>query len=422
MRMITNLLTITLAIQVQVSTNGQLGVGPATYNAVLSEQNTPAPTSKYSTNDGPLVFYAGGDPASWDDDLTAFSGGTTAPGRTFLSTQTNRFSRQTGTITEIRVWWGNVSGSQMAAFVTGESGGSGAWVTNGVTDGITDLSTGTNIIAVSLPVLEGQSLGVYMSNSAASADFTLTRKTLAPHSIWYTNAVPVDGSYPQSLLNSAMNLVGYGPAPVIGYVGDSIIAGHNNGSGNYWSPYLDTAFAPVSGKRESAIPWVAYATNGLNVAYRNYGKGGQTFEWVATNGIIAVTNDRCPVVWVHCGVNDVGQARAWSAVEANLDTIRAAHASPLPLFISEILPCTNADDTEAATIRTWNANLATWCSANGATLAQFHDIFGQTRVSTGQLDDLKAEYDQDGVHLTQAGVNFYASNMVQLLEAVVEEP
>jgi len=62
------------------------------------------------------------------------------------------------------------------------------------------------------------------------------------------------------------------------------------------------------------------------------------------------------------------------------------------------------NDVQAATIRTWNANLAAWCLSNNATLIPTHDAMGKIRVSTGQLDDLKTEYDADGTHITQLGV------------------
>lgn len=44
------------------------------------------------------------------------------------------------------------------------------------------------------------------------------------------------------------------------------------------------------------------------------------------------------------------------------------------------------------------------------------DVFGQIRISTGQLDDLKAAYSQDGVHLTQAGVDAMAAIWKSALE------
>jgi lysophospholipase L1-like esterase len=73
-------------------------------------------------------------------------------------------------------------------------------------------------------------------------------------------------------------------------------------------------------------------------------------------------------------------------------------------LISEILPWTAGTDANAATIRSFNGSLATWCAANGATLVLCHDTMGMIRASTGEIDDLNTAYDYDGVHLTATGV------------------
>jgi hypothetical protein len=36
---------------------------------------------------------------------------------------------------------------------------------------------------------------------------------------------------------------------------------------------------------------------------------------------------------------------------------------------------------------------------------------GQVRISTGELDDLKTAYNQDGIHLKQAGVDMMAQTI-----------
>jgi hypothetical protein len=73
-----------------------------------------------------------------------------------------------------------------------------------------------------------------------------------------------------------------------------------------------------------------------------------------------------------------------------------------------LLPWTNGSDGQAGTVRTWNANLAVWCAANGAHLIECHDPMGQVRISTGELDDMKTAYNQDGVHLSTVGVDALA--------------
>jgi hypothetical protein len=107
------------------------------------------------------------------------------------------------------------------------------------------------------------------------------------------------------------------------------------------------------------------------------------------------------------GTNDISNGRAWSAVELNLVSIKAAcdTAGVRRLAICEVLPRSEFTDTEAATVRDWNTRLATWCKRNGAQLITCHDAMGEERVATGELDDLPAAYDAgDGIHLSTAGV------------------
>lgn len=100
-----------------------------------------------------------------------------------------------------------------------------------------------------------------------------------------------------------------------------------------------------------------------------------------------------------------------------MDTFLAALPAGTSLFVNEILPYTSGNDTQAATIRTLNANYATWCAENGATLIQCHDAMGQVRASTGELDDLATAYNHDGAHLTTAGVDKLAEIVAQALLA-----
>ena len=104
-------------------------------------------------------------------------------------------------------------------------------------------------------------------------------------------------------------------------------------------------------------------------------------------------------------------------MEADLNTIRAAVAGTIDLFINELLPAQGRNNTDAAKSRTWNANLAAWCSANNAILISCHDAMGQIRTTTGYLDDLLDEYNYDDVHLTQSGV----MRLAQLIGEAMQE-
>ena len=155
---------------------------------------------------------------------------------------------------------------------------------------------------------------------------------------------------------------------------------------------------------------------GNSFEYQNMSLGSQTFAWVLSTGAPAAIAVQPRAILIHCGVNDIATARSWANVEADLDGI-AALITTEDLWIDEILPWTNGSDGQAATVRTWNDNLATWCAANGAHLIACHDAMGQVRSGTGELDDLKTAYDQDGVHLSTAGVDALAQIIKTALQA-----
>lgn len=127
--------------------------------------------------------------------------------------------------------------------------------------------------------------------------------------------------------------------------------------------------------------------------------GNQTFNWVRTNGIIQATSTNAATIIILCGCNDVSVGRTWSNVLSDLAEIRTL-VTTQDLFISEILPDGAADDSQSATIRSWNTNLAAWCATNSAQIITCHDRMGQIRISTGQLDDLRTAYVGTGVDKT----------------------
>jgi hypothetical protein len=197
-----------------------------------------------------------------------------------------------------------------------------------------------------------------------------------------------------------MEFVGEGPELCV--TGDSIAEGSGNGAAKFYGHFQDAVAFGGASSSEMGY-WVAKLLG--NITYQNLAKGNQTFAWVLSTGIPACVAAAPDKILIHCGVNDVNTSRLWSAVESDLDAIRLLVPLTTELFIDEILPWTNGDtDEQALTIRTFNTNLATWCQANSATLILCHDAMGQVRTATGELDDLLADYDQDGVHLTTAGL------------------
>ena len=297
----------------------------------------------------------------------------------------------TGTLSAIKVYSGSATSCNLSIWRAGTK----IWQSESVALTINTVNT----IAVSVSVQPDDVIGIWLPTGSVTIqyrDFTgVTLRYAADASASLTSSA----SLSLSLANTALYLEAIAVKPMLAVTGDSIVEGHNTAS-----PWHAPQHATTQGGTITVQPGYVAAKN-KNWGYRNFALGSQTFSWVASTGFPASVASGATHIWIHCGVNDVATGRTWSAVETNLDTIKAALPAGVRLYISEILPANSESDGNSATIRTWNGNLATWCSANGVTLVSCHDALGQTRVSTGQLDDLKTSYNYDNIHLTQVGVN-----------------
>lgn len=277
----------------------------------------------------------------------------------------------------------------------------------------TPTATGSQLCVLSSPISANMAdipgMWIPANNTIRSGNPRL----IVPRFVAYTDIV-ADNAFASTGSNQVhIEILGF--RPYLAVTGDSIMEGHNNGgssSATSWHGYLhDVSIAGVltspGGLATSEMP-NQLLTRLANLRYQNCALGGQTFAWVAATGIVEAVASNPAVIQIHCGFNDALSGRAWALVEADLATIREA-APTQRLLIDEVLPSTNLDDTQSALVRTYNTNLAVWCAANGATLIPLHDAFGQTRVSTGALDDLATAYSQDGTHLNTDGVDYWAS-------------
>ena len=259
----------------------------------------------------------------------------------------------------------------------------------------------TETLATPLPCRPGDYLGVYVK----SGKLALTNVV---NGCYYTMG-DITSTY--TLLSQApsyLNYTGYGVSPYLAVTGDSIAVGYNG-----WQSFYDTGPAGTL----TSEPW--YILRGLidssqsgGFEYQNHGNGGETWAWVLSTGFVSAEATKAKVILVHCGVNDVNAGRTWEQVVADINAVKvlfAASTTADKLLINEILPWTNGNDTQAALIRTWNSNLAAWVATNNDIsgksigLVVMHDDMGQTRGSTGELDDLLTAYNDDGVHPNATG-------------------
>ena len=214
--------------------------------------------------------------------------------------------------------------------------------------------------------------------------------------------------------------------PFLAITGDSIAEGHNDST--VWHGILHDVAGPrlpgplyTSLASEIGARIRAKVGNGTVLAYQNYGLGSRGYEWVSTTGIIKALAVQPAAIVIVCGVNDLASfGSTWAQISGWLDTIKAA-AGSTKLVICEIFPYSAGDDTKAATRRTWNANLATWCAANGAYLVSGLDAsMGMLRESTGYYDAMFTYYNHtDNTHLKMAGVDKLADEIVSKMVDVL---
>lgn len=335
--------------------------------------------------------------------------GSNATGRTFVNTNVASRIRQNGYVKGVTFYVVSVGAATWKFKLMRPNGADYDVVAE--TPFITPAGTGERTIEFATPLgpaIPGDTLAVHLVGSGtAIAVTTQTNGTL-----FRTGDVgPTFTASGATNLNFELYLQPLCTPPFLIGTGDSIMEGHNSASP--WHSHYHTG--PSGNLAASPLNQMTALVPTLET--QNFGQGSQTWAGTATKAA-AIALQKPKAVIVQCGVNDVSGARTWNDVKTDMDTFKAGLPVGTVLFINEILPWTAGNDTQAGTIRTFNANYAAWCVDNGAVLVRCHDQMGQTRVSTGQLDDLLTAYNYDNVHQTvPAGVDALASLMVAALKS-----
>lgn len=335
----------------------------------------------------------------------AFTNGSSTGGRTYISIAPGEKIVQNGFVNQVKMWVSQIGDVGGWRFVVYRPNGSN-YDFVGASEAVTPAGTGeqTFNLATPIPCQIGDNFGVWIPKETTTANrIGIDLKSGFSYIRWlagFQNGANLN--FNNAITDYSLSLAAFmtaGRLPYLVVVGDSVAAGHHVGS--FWNSNYDGG---PSGTFTSEIMHQLRSIVHPAFLYWNRGKGGQTFIFVVATSIVAAHAFTPHSILVHCGVNDVSTGRSWAQVEADLNSIKAAITTE-QLLIDEITPWTAGSNTQAATIRTFNANFATWCAANGATLVRCHDEMGQIRAATGQLDDLKTAYDQDGLHYKQPGVD-----------------
>lgn len=338
------------------------------------------------------VQYAGFPVASWaiDDNL---NGGAT--GITCISGVAQHGVRQWGYLRQVKYNIVAVRNGQISTRVFRKNGVNYDFV--GKSD---DIVTGTGEQTVNLstpiPVRPGDIIGFYVG---ALADAPNVYVTTGGTTRYVFADVQVTNAF-SGTVGFTMDLVGFGVFPYLSITGDSIAGGYYT-----YQPFYGggpTGYDPANDPGTMLRNRINSNQSG-GFECQNHALGAQTWAWVLSTGIVSAIATGCKAIMIHCGVNDINNGRAWAAVLADMDAVRALVPSTVKLYIREILPWTNGSDAQAAIVRAWNANYSTWCAANNATLIVCHDEMGQVRPSTGELDNLLTAYNADGVHPNLTG-------------------
>ncbi len=302
--------------------------------------------------------------------------------------------RQTGTINRIDFRWRrylNVLATQQIKFKVMRPLGAGvyrvidetAWIDQ---TGTQDTNATAQYTGLSLSARVGDFLAITIVATAGN-QFQIWMSTVADTAgTVYKDENPTGdvGSWSTFAANLNLQMRAYMDPPKIVTVGDSIIRGSYSWDNHNTPDGYDVVTYDLTNDPAYLI---AAQLNGID--YQNHGKGST--GWDSVDGTIGDEAIACLplVVVVSTGINDIlSLGSTWANVLAWMDAFKVsvdALGSPVHIAVAEILPASVADDTEAATIRTWNTNYSAWCVANGATLLRCHDAMGETRVSTGSL-------------------------------------
>jgi hypothetical protein len=205
-------------------------------------------------------------------------------------------------------------------------------------------------------------------------------------------------------------------------VGDSIMVGHGG--------------AICGGEYETALGGGPYGNTNMNILNKlflmtgangtNCGHGGYNWRETLTTGLPWATNSDCKYILFHCGINDIAQSRTWLQVSNDMNACKAmCAAASKTMVVDEIFPDGQTNvvtDTLSLIVRQWNTNYHIWGKLNNVPIMTSHNLMGQIRASTGELDDLNYAYSSSGgrdVHLCVSGVNVWATNIVSFFNGLI---
>jgi lysophospholipase L1-like esterase len=191
----------------------------------------------------------------------------------------------------------------------------------------------------------------------------------------------------------------YMQAPQAVFIGDSIISGHN----------ANLSFLHTTETTNIASTIEKQFSNLTGYTYQNMGVGAQTTSQIEARFTADVINLHPRIVVIEGGVNDIAQSVAKATFLAKWTSmLDAAQASDSisKILVMKILPWSNGTNVQMQTRDDWNASLVTLAAGySKAIVVDASSYVGQFRSGgdAGNLWDIQAVYNSDGVHFTSAG-------------------
>lgn len=269
-----------------------------------------------------------------------------------------------------------------------------------------------NVITLDTPILaeEGDFVGFGINRGYTALNALGTGK------IWYfsSSEAPANGADFEAEATLSLDIpnVTFGQAPLMVGIGDSIMAGHTD----HYS-FLETADIT------SLSNQIMYQLRAINsdIIYQNMGTGSSTSTQILSRFPSDVVGLKPKYVIIHVGVNDIAGAVAKATYISNMTAMLdlCVTNSIIPI-IGKIMPWTNGSNVQMQTRDDWMADLqALVATYSGAKWVDYDASIGQFRTGgdAGNLWDIQVAYDDDGVHLLEAG---YAKAAEPLYAALTE--
>jgi len=327
--------------------------------------------------------------------------------RSFLNRNNLTKVRQNGNITAIKLFMANTDVVAECFF--------DVWRKDGATydrvahsDILALISNGTITITLPAPVavIEGDFIGISGRNSDAGSVLGAVALTAGSYYVdLHSYPGPDDYNWAGAIsFNFYIPIQSYMQAPLIVGIGDSLMAGHNINFSNIENS--------ITVDLDGHIMARMYILNSKYV-FQNMGIGSNSATLMAARFTADAINlkPRIVVIGGFAAGLILGETKATMLAKA-IEMIDACIAADIVPVVCKITPSTDRTNGEMQTRDDTMADLqAIVATYPSAVWVDFDSAIGQFRAGgdAGNLWDIQAAYDDDGVHLNQAGYTAMAA-------------